>query len=154
MYVAAVRRWSSATPVAAVTARGAGVFLVARATGRALFLLRQDGTWGIPGGRRDGKESLQTTALRELTEETGYSGPVIMEEHPRLVTVFATPRGYTDQWSVPNKRFAYDIMYGEVFEEFLPVLDFEHMGFRWSDLSDLPSPLHPGVRIALRYVAR
>jgi 8-oxo-dGTP pyrophosphatase MutT (NUDIX family) len=136
-----------------VTTRGAGIVLVARRTARMLFLLRRDGTWGIPGGHRDGKESLTDTALRELTEETGYDGAVEMPDNPRVVTIFATDRGFTDNYAALRAaRFAYDVLYGEVYREFRPRLDHEHIGFVWSHSYEAPKPLHPGVRIALRYI--
>jgi 8-oxo-dGTP diphosphatase len=50
--------------------------LLVLAGGRVLLAHRavwshHGGTWGIPGGARDGAESARTAALREATEETG-----------------------------------------------------------------------------------
>ncbi|MGD6856969.1 NUDIX hydrolase [Bacillus infantis] len=40
---------------------------------RLLLLLRKDnGCWGLPGGSLEPGESLESTALRELKEETGF----------------------------------------------------------------------------------
>ncbi len=48
--------------------------------------------WEIPAGRRDGEESPETTAHRELAEETGYRAARLH----RLTTIWTTP-GFTDE---------------------------------------------------------
>lgn len=63
-----------------------------------VLLIRQfrhatgDYLWEIPAGRRDGDESAETTARRELREETGYEA----EHFERLTSIWTTP-GFTDE---------------------------------------------------------
>ncbi|MBK6495976.1 MAG: NUDIX hydrolase [Gemmatimonadetes bacterium] len=51
-----------------------------------------DYLWEIPAGRRDGEESPETTAHRELQEETGYRASQV----ERLTSIWTTP-GFTDE---------------------------------------------------------
>lgn len=48
--------------------------------------------WEIPAGRRDGDEAPETTAARELQEETGYSCARL----EKLTKIWTTP-GFTDE---------------------------------------------------------
>jgi 8-oxo-dGTP diphosphatase len=57
--------------------------LLVLAEGRVLlahraFWSHHGGTWGIPGGARDGAESARTAALREATEETGLDAAAVV----------------------------------------------------------------------------
>jgi 8-oxo-dGTP pyrophosphatase MutT (NUDIX family) len=49
-----------------------------------LLLIFRKGKWDLPKGKLDGKESLETCALREIKEETGLQQAEI--EHPLCVT--------------------------------------------------------------------
>ncbi|MEE9395001.1 MAG: NUDIX domain-containing protein [Planctomycetota bacterium] len=68
--------------------RQAAGYLVYRNTeeGRQYLLLRnaRHGTWGFPKGHRDGDESLECTARRELEEETGLRDPVVDPDFKEL----------------------------------------------------------------------
>lgn len=63
-----------------------------------VLLIRQyrhatgDFLWEIPAGRRDGDEAPETTARRELQEETGYTASHV----ERLTSIWTTP-GFTDE---------------------------------------------------------
>jgi ADP-ribose pyrophosphatase len=63
-----------------------------------VFLIRQfrhatgGYLWEIPAGRRDGQESAETTARRELQEETGYRCTALRP----LTSLWTTP-GFTDE---------------------------------------------------------
>jgi len=71
-------------------ARGAGILVAARETGRVLLLKRssevtEPGVWGVPGGKVDRGESERSAAVRELEEETGYDSPVVVSAEPIFV---------------------------------------------------------------------
>jgi ADP-ribose pyrophosphatase len=63
-----------------------------------VLLIRQyrhatgDYLWEIPAGRRDGDETPEATAERELREETGYRA----RHFQRLTSIWTTP-GFTDE---------------------------------------------------------
>ncbi|MEM9540008.1 MAG: NUDIX hydrolase [Cyanobacteria bacterium P01_E01_bin.42] len=52
-----------------------------------LVRLRKTGTWALPGGIIDWGEDVQTTAKRELKEETGLN----LAQFGRLVGVYSAP---------------------------------------------------------------
>lgn len=116
--------------------RGAGLVLVARATGRVLLLLRSEevnepGTWGLPGGKIDPDENARVAAVRELEEEAGWDGPVTVLKEP--IFVFEEP------------DFEFLTFFGYVEDEFEPVTNWESDDAGWFHLSELPQPLHFGV---------
>ncbi|MFI7309063.1 NUDIX domain-containing protein [Streptomyces hygroscopicus] len=54
--------------------------LVSDATGGRVLLVRNKDTWSLPGGRREGGETLAEAAVRETKEEAGVVvgvGPVV-----------------------------------------------------------------------------
>ena len=54
--------------------------LVSDATGGRVLLVRNKDTWSLPGGRREGGETLAEAAVRETKEEAGVvveAGPVV-----------------------------------------------------------------------------
>jgi 8-oxo-dGTP pyrophosphatase MutT (NUDIX family) len=111
----------------------AGILVVAH-SGRVLLLRRSDdGTWALPGGMVEPTDAAPPyAALRELMEETGYTGPVDMERASLDVT--RSPEGLVF-WSFG----------GRVQREFRPKLNDEHTAAGWYAAESLPTPLHPGV---------
>jgi hypothetical protein len=89
------------------------------------------------GGAMDSGESPEQAALRELQEETGYSGSVNLQP----------------LWTFEHSSgFRYYNFLAVVDSEFRPRMDWETQGFEWFDLADTdtwPSPLHPGVKTLL-----
>jgi 8-oxo-dGTP pyrophosphatase MutT (NUDIX family) len=121
--------------------KGAGILVTARSTGRVLLLRRsvevnEGGTWGTPGGKTESRESARVSAIRELREEAGYSGPVTVLKDP--IFVFSEP------------DFEFQTFFGHVTEEFEPYLNWESEDAGWFALSKLPKPLHFGVIALMR----
>lgn len=119
--------------------QGAGVLCIAENTGRILLLKRssevqEPGTWGIPGGASEGKQSPIVTAKKELREETRYKGPI--ELHKSFV--------------YRSGGFQFHNFIGYVPKEFRPVLDWENDRWGWFSFDKLPSPLHFGVKALLQ----
>jgi 8-oxo-dGTP pyrophosphatase MutT (NUDIX family) len=115
---------------------GAGALVYAKKTNRYLFLLRdksrQQGSWGIVGGKIDAGETVIQGLVREIQEEIG--------------------RDYANKKFIPletftadNEKFVYYTFLVTVDDEFVPVLNDEHRGYCWVELRDYPKPLHPGL---------
>ena len=110
--------------------RAAGILLTASSTGRSLFMLRRDcRCWGTPGGHVEAGETPFEAMVRELREETGWSGQI---ENLR----FCKPM-----------HMGYRLYFGEVEEEFVPQLNEEHTKYKWAE--GCPRPGHPGLREAV-----
>lgn len=112
----------------------AGIFIVAPPRGRLLMLRRSPlvsspNVWALPAGRMDPGESPVETALRELREETGYVGPILVRDE-----------GYVMQ----NPKGLFHCIFGAVPREFTPNLNWENAACGWFSLRALPQPLHPG----------
>jgi 8-oxo-dGTP pyrophosphatase MutT (NUDIX family) len=116
--------------------KGAGICLVTP-QGEALFLLRSPnsnhpGEWDLPGGRSDGDETPEQTAIRETREEIGampYGELALMDS-------------VEDLDGVDFITFKMNVMH-----KFTPKLQLdEHTAFRWAPLDNPPQPLHPGVK--------
>lgn len=117
---------------------GAGIFVLARDTGRLLALKRSDNvrsprTWGIPGGKMEDGETPQQAAIREMQEEIKYKG----NDFDLLpLTPYKTKDGI----------FTFNNFLAVVDHEFMPGLDHETEDFKWvNSLDDWPSPVHHGV---------
>jgi len=113
-----------------------GVWFYAVATGRYLYLMRNDpkhpGAWGLPGGRIEAGETLIQTIERECQEELGS-----MPEYLRLIPL--------EKFTTADHVFAYHTFFCIVKEEFVPVLNHEHQGYAWIQSGTWPRPMHPGL---------
>ena len=108
----------------------AGCIIVAADTGRWCLQQRSNtvsdpGVWSTWGGGREPGETVTETVLRELAEESGYTGPVTL----RLVD--SSPSYATFMAVVPH--------------EFEPRINSECQDWQWCEPDDLPEPLHPGL---------
>ena len=84
----------------------------------------------MPGGGIEKDETLYEGIQRECTEEMGYSDPSM-----KLIPI----------QKFVNKSFTYHTFFCEVKEEFIPVLNDEHVGYAWVQEGNYPKPLHPGL---------
>ncbi|MCK4944880.1 MAG: NUDIX hydrolase [Alphaproteobacteria bacterium] len=122
---------------------GAGVYILARDTGRILALkrsanVRSPRTWGIPGGKMEDGETPEQTAVREVFEEIRYRSKVF---DLRPLVQFKTEDGV----------FKFNNFLVVVDKEFVPGLDHETETFKWvNGLEDWPEPSHHGVRFLRR----
>lgn len=110
--------------------RSAGCIIVAADTGRWCLQQRSNtvsdpGVWSTWGGGAEPGETLQQTVLRELAEESGYTGAVTL----RLV----------------DSRPGYATFMARVPHEFEPRINSESQDWRWCAPDQLPDPLHPGL---------
>ncbi len=116
-----------------LTEQAASALIWARETERVLFILRSDLVndplhWCLPGGHVERGESVLEGLYRELDEEIGRSlsnAPII-----KLTT------NTTEEPKFIHTNFAIGIN-----KEFEPKLSWEHVEFKWADLSDMPRPL-------------
>lgn len=123
------------------TEQGAGGIIQAKDTGRYLFNQRgpegtEPGTWGTWGGKIDEGEQPHETLIREIREESGYSGGM---EVKYLFT-------YKD------KDFKFYNYLVTVPKEFEPELSWESSDYKWATLEDAPKPLHFGMKELLPYL--
>lgn len=113
--------------------QAAGVFFYSKSTRRYLYLLRADTknpTWSIPGGGINKDETLFEGIERECDEEMNFN---ISECKIIPIQKFV------------NNNFSYHTFFCEVKDEFIPVLNDEHVGYAWVKEGQYPKPLHPGL---------
>jgi len=122
---------------------GAGILPICVKTGRILVGFRspsvnEPNTWGVFGGAIDDGEQPATAARRELAEELGYRGKMLVKE----AFVFTSPGG----------GFRYSNFLGLVDEEFKPRLDWENSKAKWITFKELESlrPKHFGLEALLK----
>jgi 8-oxo-dGTP pyrophosphatase MutT (NUDIX family) len=115
---------------------GVGALIYAKNTNRYLFLLRsksrQQGCWGIAGGKIDMGETVIQGLVREIQEEVGQDFT-----NKKFIPL--------ETFTSDNEKFVYYTFLVTVDEEFVPILNDEHRGYCWVELQDTPKPLHPGL---------
>jgi 8-oxo-dGTP pyrophosphatase MutT (NUDIX family) len=109
-----------------------GVFFYSEVTDRFLFLLRNEGSivWGIPGGKIEKNETLLQGIERECNEEIKF-----FPAGAKLIPI----------QKFVNNTFTYHTFFCKVKDEFIPILNEEHIGYCWVDVHHYPKPLHPGL---------
>jgi 8-oxo-dGTP pyrophosphatase MutT (NUDIX family) len=116
------------------TVKAVGVWFYSIKTGRYLYLLRNDhkhpGAWGLPGGKLESGETLLGGMERECTEELGT-----FPAYQKLIPLEKFTAG----------DFEYHTWLCVVDEEFVPVLNHEHLGYAWVNSGVFPRPMHPGL---------
>lgn len=110
----------------------AGIFFYSINTKRFLYLLRSDANyaWGVPGGKIENDETLLEGLQRECLEEIGY-----FPKDAKLVPI----------QKFVNNSFTYHTFFCAVDDEFVPILNNEHVGYAWIGDRQHPKPLHPGL---------
>lgn len=116
----------------------AGCIVFARDTGRFLFGFRSrevdnSHLWSTFGGAIHPGMNPSKVAQMELTEETGYRGPISM----RFLYLYK------------DGDFRYYNYLGIVDNEFKPHLNWENDNAAWVKYGNWPDPLHPGTAQAL-----
>jgi len=113
-----------------------GVWFYSTSTDRYLYLLRNDprhpNTWGLPGGKVDGNETLIQAIKRECNEEMG-----LVPEYEKLIPL--------EKFTSADGKFVYHTFFCTVANEFIPTLNEEHNGWAWISAGSWPKPLHPGL---------
>jgi 8-oxo-dGTP pyrophosphatase MutT (NUDIX family) len=99
-------------------------------------LLRNDerhpGAWGLPGGKVEAGETLLGAMERECTEELGH-----FPDYSKLMPL--------EKFTSADGQFEYNTWICVVDNEFVPVLNYEHLGYAWIDAGQWPKPMHPGL---------
>jgi 8-oxo-dGTP pyrophosphatase MutT (NUDIX family) len=110
----------------------AGLFFYSSKTGRFLYLLRSDSnySWGVPGGKIEKDEALFEGLERECQEEIGY-----FPKDAKLIPI----------QKFVNNTFTYHTFFCAIDDEFVPILNDEHIGYAWVGENQHPKPLHPGL---------
>jgi 8-oxo-dGTP pyrophosphatase MutT (NUDIX family) len=110
----------------------AGLFFYCKTTGRFLYLLRSDANfaWGVPGGKIEKEETLLEGLERECLEEIGY-----FPKDAKLIPI----------QKFVNNTFTYHTFFCAIEDEFVPVLNNEHVGYAWIGDGQHPKPMHPGL---------
>ena len=126
------------------TVAAVGVWFYSQSTHRYLYLLRDDprhpGTWGLPGGKIEGNETIIQAIERECTEELGD-----MPEYLKLIPL--------EKFTTADSGFVYHTFFCNVVAEFTPVLNDEHCGWAWIDSGTWPKPMHPGLWSTVNFEA-
>lgn len=121
-----------------------GVWFYSLATQRYLYLMRNDirhpQTWGLAGGKIETGETLMSAIERECVEELGF-----MPNYVKLVPV--------EKFTSADGGFVYHTFFCSVEQEFIPVLNDEHIGWAWIDSGTWPRPMHPGLWSTINFDA-
>ncbi len=110
----------------------AGLFIYSKKTNRFLYLLRSDSnySWGVPGGKIESQETLLEGIERECIEEIGF-----FPNNAKLIPI----------QKFVNNTFTYHTFFCAVEDEFVPILNSEHVGYAWIGDGQHPKPMHPGL---------
>lgn len=117
--------------------KGVGAIILSEQTGKVMTVLRSPlesypNTWTFAGGKVEENESSVDALRRELEEEL------------QLVDIKKiTP---LHRYQSRSKDFVYDTYVVLVADEFIPDLNWENSGYAWTDINNLPNPMHPKSR--------
>lgn len=121
-----------------------GVLFFSVSTQRYLYLMRNDpkhpDCWGLPGGKCETGETLFSALNRECEEELGG-----MPEFLRLMPI--------EKFTSADNRFEYHTFFCAIDNEFIPVLNHEHLAYAWVACGTYPKPLHQGLFSTMNFEA-
>lgn len=106
------------------------VLLIQKATGR------HKGYWGLVGGTNLEDENPLQGLLREVEEEIGFI--------PKCESIMAL-----ETFNSNDSAFTFYTYLCMVDVEFIPILSQEHIAWGWFSLTQLPKPVHRGLKISL-----
>lgn len=115
--------------------------------GRILLQQRTDnGLWGLPGGCQDLGERLETTAIRELFEETGIK---VSEDELTLINNLS---GESRKRCYPNGDIVYNntslYLVNVNLKDIYIKMDSESIKLEFFDINNLPEKMHDGDLIS------
>lgn len=117
--------------------KGSGALFLSRKTKRFLLLQKangkQQGVWGLVGGKLETGESAWQGLQREIEEEIGQT--------PRIIKSIPL-ESYTSQ----DENFNFQTYICIVEDEFLPKLSNEHISWAWCSFDFFPKPVHQGIK--------
>lgn len=117
--------------------RGVGAIITSESTGKVLTVLRSPAesypnTWTFAGGRVEESESEIEALKRELQEE------LQLTSFKKIIPLH--------RYQSRSKDFVYDTYIVLIDDEFTPVLNWENIGYAWTNIHSLPAPIHPKTR--------
>jgi 8-oxo-dGTP diphosphatase len=117
--------------------KGVGAIIVSESTGNVMTILRSPlesypDTWTFAGGKVEPNESGIDGLRRELQEELQLT---------KIKKIIPLHR-----YQSRSKDFIYDTYIVLVNKEFVPELNWENSGYAWTNIDNLPGPLHPKTR--------
>jgi len=109
--------------------------IVRNEQGDYLFIKRS-GVWDLPKGKLHKKESIETGALREVTEETGLSKLSITRQLPSTFHIYTDRKGK----DILKETYWFEMMCMEN-QELVPQLEEDITEVKWFSQAELHIPM-------------
>jgi 8-oxo-dGTP pyrophosphatase MutT (NUDIX family) len=125
-------------------AAGSSVLLLDGKDRLLLQLRRDNGCWGLPGGSLEPGESLESTALRELKEETGF--------HAENLSFFKVYSGEELYYKYPHGDEVYNVIAAYICTEYSGTAEpdaEEALKVEFFPLEQLPENISPPDKIVI-----
>jgi 8-oxo-dGTP pyrophosphatase MutT (NUDIX family) len=115
----------------------------------------RQGYWHVVAGALDHGEDARTAATRELLEETGLGAPVVDLDRRYLYALDDEPPEVRARFAAEVTEVAVTAFVAEAPPSWEPMLDEEHVGYRWCTASEAILLLqYPEPQDAVRETAR